>query len=163
MIGRLVLYAPILCGIGEYEVTEPFHHNTWEHAADDFQRGPDGTFDMSVTDPAVLEWFCSGCWHYDGESSPNGGRRDLCVDPSHILIDLAQIRTPTLVICGDRDPYLDDALVRRCLEDLPEGSVLEIIPGGSHVVFLEKPYHHDFQERLLRFLRDDTSVIDKAA
>ena len=153
MIGRLVLYAPILCGIGEYEVTEPFHHNTWEHAADDFQKRPDGSFDESVTDPAVLEWFCSGCWHYDGESSPNGGRREICVDSSKILIDLTQIRTPTLVICGDQDPYLNDHLVNRCLDDLPDGSALEIIPGGSHVVYLEKPWYHDFQERLLKFLK----------
>ena len=153
MIGRLVLYAPILCGIGEYEVTEPFHHNTWEHAADDFQKRPDGSFDESVTDPAVLEWFCSGCWHYDGESSPNGGRREICVDSSKILIDLKKIRTPTLVICGDQDPYLNDHLVNRCLDDLPDGSALEIIPGGSHVVYLEKPWYHDFQERLLKFLK----------
>ena len=124
MIGRLVLYAPILCGIGEYEVTEPFHHNTWEHAADDFQKRSDGSFDESVTDPAVLEWFCSGCWHYDGESSPNGGKREICVDSSKILIDLTQIRTPTLVICGDQDPYLNDHLVNRCLDDLPDGSAL---------------------------------------
>jgi len=153
MIGRLVLYAPILCGIGEYEVTEPFHHYTWEHAADDFQKRPDGSFDESVTDPAVLEWFCSGCWHYNGESSPNGGRREICVDSSKILIDLTKIRTPTLVICGDQDPYLNDHLVNRCLDDLPDGSALEIIPGGSHVVYLEKPWYHDFQERLLKFLK----------
>lgn len=163
MIDQLVLYAPILCGIGEYEVTEPFHHNTWEHAADDFQRGPDGSFDASVTDPVILELFCSGCWHYDGESSPNGGRRDICVDPSNLLIDLAKISTPTLVICGDRDPYLDYQLVNRCLDDLPEGSALEIIPGGSHVIFLEKPYYHDFQERLLRYLREEIQANDKAA
>ena len=163
MIGRLVLYAPILCGIGAYEVTEPFHHNTWEHAADDFQRGPDGSFDTSVTEPEVIELFCLGCWHYDGESSPNGGRKDICVDPSNILIDLKQIRTPTLVICGDRDPYLDYDLVNRCLEDLPEGSALEIIPGGSHVVFLEAPCYHDFQERLLQFLLNETQADDPAA
>lgn len=163
MISQLILYAPILCGIGEYEVPEPFHHNTWEHAADDFQRRPDGSFDDTAAEPAVREWFCSGCWHYDGESSPNGGRRDLCVDPSVLLIDLAQISTPTLVICGDHDPYLNYDLVNRCLEDLPEGSALEIIPGGSHVVYVEKPWYHDFQERLLRFLRDGISVNAPAA
>ena len=163
MINRLILYAPILCGIGEYEVAEPFHHNTWEHAADDFQRCSDGSFDESVTDPAILEWFCSSCWHYDGESSPNGGRREICVDPSVLLISLPKISNPTLVICGDQDPYLDDHLVNRCLDDLPDGSVLEIIPGGSHVVYVEKPFYHDFQERLLRFLQDEISVDDAAA
>ena len=163
MIDRLILYAPILSGIGDYEVTEPFHHNTWENAADDFQRGPDGSFDESVTDPVILEWFCSGCWHYDGESSPNGGRRDICVDPSVKLIDLTKISNLTLVICGDRDPYLNYHLVNRCLDDLPDGSELEMIPGGSHVVYLEKPYYHDFQDRLLQFLQDEISEIDKAA
>ena len=163
MIDRLILYAPILCGIGDDEVTEPFHHNTWEHAADDFQRCPDGSFDESVTDPTVLELFCSSCWHYDGESSPNGGRREICVDPSVQLINLTKISNPTLVICGDQDPYLDYHLVNRCLDDLPDGSALEMIPGGAHVVFMEKPYYHDFQERLLRFLQDEISVNDAAA
>ena len=41
-INRLVLYAPILCGLGQEEITEPFHHNTWEHAAEDFQKTADG-------------------------------------------------------------------------------------------------------------------------
>lgn len=85
------------------------------------------------------------------------------MDPSNLLIDLAKISTPTLVICGDRDPYLDYQLVNRCLDDLPEGSALEIIPGGSHVIFLEKPYYHDFQERLLRYLRKEIQANDKAA
>ena len=35
-LNRLVLYAPILSGLGNYEVSEEFRHNTWEHAADDF-------------------------------------------------------------------------------------------------------------------------------
>ena len=163
MIDRLILYAPILCGIGDYEVTEPFHHNTWEHAADDFQRCPDGSFDETITDPAVREWFCSSCWHYDGESSPNGGRRDICVNSSIRLIDLTQISTPTLVICGDQDPYLNYPAVNWCLDDLPDGSALEMIPGGSHMVYVEKPLYHDFQERLQRFLQDDIPVNDEAA
>ena len=62
------------------------------------------------------------------------------MDSSKTLIDLTQISTPTLVICGDQDPYLNYELVNRCLADLPEGSSLEMIPGGSHVVFLEKPF-----------------------
>ena len=64
-IGKLVLYAPILSGLGKAEITEPFHHNTWEHAADDFQRTGDGSFDDSITDPVVIELLCSGSWHYD--------------------------------------------------------------------------------------------------
>lgn len=151
-INKLVLYAPIISGIGEYEVTDAFHHNTWEHAADDFQRAEDGTFDYTITDPVVIEMLCSSSWHYDGESSPNGGRRDICVSSSQKLINIEEITVPTLVICGDRDPYLNYDLVYTAPDLLPEGSSLEIIEGASHVAIMEKPYHKDFQLRLLRFL-----------
>ena len=151
-IRKLVLYAPVFCGIGSYEVTEAFHHNTWEHAADDFQRDAGGHIDEAVTDPVVVEMWCSSCWHYDGEYSPNGGRRDVCVDPSEVLLDPGQITVPTLIICGDKDPYLDYERMEASLEKLPEGSALEVIPGGSHMVFIEKPYYRDFQEILAGFL-----------
>lgn len=163
LINKLVLYAPILCGIGEYTVTEPFHHNTWDHAADDFQRNEDGSIDEEITDPVIREWWCSSCWHFNGEFSPNGGRRDLCVDSSVNTIDLSKLRTPTLVICGDQDPYLNYEKVNACLDSLPEGSELEIIPGGAHMIFVEKPFYHDFQDRLLDFLNEDAEAIDKAA
>ena len=152
-VGKLVLYAPILSGVGEYNVTEAFHHNTWEHAADDFQKDDSGQFDLEVADPVIIGLFCSGCWHYDGERSPNGGRRDICVSDSEKLIDLSKIPVPTLVICGDKDPYLNYELVNASMESLPEGSSLEIIEGGSHVVYIEKPYYHDFQNRLINYLK----------
>ena len=153
-IRRLVLYAPILCGIGKSEVMEPFHHNTWAHAAGDFQCTQPGVLDYSIADPVVIEMLCSSSWHYDGEYSPNGGRRDICVDASQALIDLEKISAPTLVICGDSDPYLNYDRVNAVLRYLPEHSALEVIKGASHVAFLEKPYHRDFQDRLFRFLND---------
>ena len=152
-LNKLVLYAPILSGIGEEEISEPFHHNSWEHAAGDFQFAEDGSFDHMITDPVMIELFCSSCWHFDGEYSPNGGRREICVSESRKLIDLPKISAPTLIICGDRDPYLNDKLVNSSLEYLPEGSRLEVISGGAHAVFLEEPFYQDFQERLIRFLR----------
>ena len=153
-VDRLVLYAPILSGLGEYEVTDDFHYNTWEHAADDFQKEEDGDFDLSVTDPVIIEMYCSSCWHYDRDYSPNGGRRDLCVDETEKLIDLDAIEAPTLVICGDHDPYLNYELVDTVLDDLPEGSELKEIPGASHVLFLEEPYYHEFQDTVLAFLKN---------
>lgn len=151
-VRRLVLYAPILSGLGEQAVNEPFHQNSREHAAEDFQRGADGGFDPAITDPALVERWCASCMAYDGAHSPNGGRRDLCVSRSVSLIDPARLSVPTLVICGDRDPYLDRARLCSVLDLLPPGSALEIIAGGGHAVFVEKPFHRDFQERLLRFL-----------
>ena len=155
-LDRLVLYAPILCGIGEADVIEPFHHNSWEHAADDFQRSTDGTIDYDITDPVVVELFCSGSWHYDGDLSPNGGRRDVCVPKMQRLIDLSGITVPTLLICGDSDPYLNYELIDSALDELPEGSSLEMITGASHVAYIEKLYYQDFQNRLVRFLKGNT-------
>lgn len=151
-INRLVMYAPILSGLGEYEVTDAFHHNTWEHAADDFQRNKDGSFDHAITEPEMIEMYCSSCWHYDGEYSPNGGRKDICVAKSDKLIDLAGISVPTLVICGSNDPYLNFDLVNASLDSLPKGSALEVIEGGAHVIMYEKPYYQEFQKRLTSFL-----------
>ena len=153
-IRRIVLYAPILSGIGEYEVEDPFHHNTWEHAADDFQRNENGEFDTEITDPVVIEMFCSSCWHYDREQSPNGGRRDICIPVTEELIDLTKIPAPTLIICGDKDPYLNYDLLGSALSSLPDGSAVEMIEGGAHAVYLEDPYYLDFQNRLVEFLND---------
>ncbi|MCR5419541.1 MAG: alpha/beta hydrolase [Lachnospiraceae bacterium] len=152
-INKLVLYAPILSGIGAHEISDEFCGNEWIKAVEDFQTDESGNFDLSITDPVLIEMYASSCWHYDGASSPNGGRRDLCVDNSEIMIDLKKIDAPTLVICGSKDPYLDYELIDGAIELLPEGSRLEMIDGGSHVVFYEEPYYHDFQDRLLKFLR----------
>lgn len=152
-INKLVLYAPIMSGIGKCDVREPFHHNTWEHAAEDFQRNKNGIIDFSITDPMIVELWCSNCWHYDGDKSPNGGRRKICVDASEKLIDLSQLKIPTLIICGDKDPYLNYKLIENSLTQLPKGSEIKIIKGGSHVVFMEKPFHKDFQEKLINFLK----------
>ena len=154
-INKLVLYAPIMSGLGQYDVTEEYHYNSWEHAADDFQKNEDGGFDYSVTESAVVEIFCSSCWHYDREKSPNGGRRDLCVPTTEKLIHLEKITVPTLVICGDKDPYLNFDLIKTSLSSLPQGSELEIIKGGSHVMYIEKPFYHNFQKRLIQFLRSN--------
>ena len=151
-LNRLVLYAPILGGLGVYEVTEDFHHNTWEHAADDFQKNENGSFDYTITEREMIEMFCSSCWHYDGEQSPNGGRRDICVDKNEKLIDLSKITVPTLMICGGSDPYLNYDFVNSSLNELPEGSQLEVIDGGAHVIMYEKPYYREFQNKLIAFL-----------
>ena len=152
-IEKLVLYAPIIAGLGEAEITEPFHRNTWEHAAGDFQTDSSGSYDEAITDPMVLNLFCSNAWRYDGESSPNGGRRDLCVSESETLFDLEKITAPVLLIYGGSDPYLNYERLSEAAASLPEGSRVTVIPGGSHVVYIEKPYYREFQETLAEFLK----------
>ncbi len=154
-IRKLVLYAPILTGIGSYEVKEPFHHNSWEHAAEDFQHNTVGDFDYTITEPEIIERWCSSCWYYDGEFSPNGGRRDVCVPKSTMLIDLQALSIPTLLIYGDNDPYLNYEQLSNFIANIPTNFKVEIIKGASHVIMLEKPFYHDFQNRLIQFLNNE--------
>ena len=153
-LGKLVLYAPILTGIGEGEIAEPFNHNDWAGAAEDFQTREDGSFDPEITDPVLIEMWCSSCWHYDGDSSPNAWRKDALVSEDNALIDLEKITAPTLVIYGDKDPYLNYDAVNASLERLPEGSELKVIPGGSHILMYEKDCYKEFQDSVVAFLME---------
>jgi len=150
---KLVLYAPVLSGLGINEDYEPFHHNTWEDAAEDFQKNPDGTFNEFFTDPVIIELFCSSCWHYDGDTSPNGWRKDAMKEVSERLIDLDAITVPTLLIYGGNDPYMNYEVLADAGNHLPAGSDVQIIPGGSHIVILEKPFYREFQNQVIEFLR----------
>ncbi len=164
-INHLVLYAPILSGIGEREITEPFNHNTWEGAAEDFQKNEDGTFNTEITEQIMIDLFCSRCWKYDQDASPNGWRVDAFQDSGVTLIDLEAIKVPTLVICGDRDPYLNYDLVYASLDSLPAGSELKVIPGAAHAMIFEKPFYQEFQDTVVDFLEEsaDPQEQDEAA
>lgn len=152
-INKLVLYAPIISGLGNSEVKEDYHINDWKHAASDFQMTENGEYDLSIAEKEVIEIYCSNCWRYDGTKSPNGGRRDICVNKSKKLIDLKTISVPTLVICGSNDPYIDFERTMSALDELPSGSKLKVIEGASHVAFIEKPYYKEFRETVLSFLK----------
>ena len=149
---KLVLYAPILSGLGVKIQNEAFSHNTWESAAEDFQRNPDGTFDDHLTDPILIDMFCSSCWRYDGDSSPMGWSKDAFVEENTELIPLQQISVPTLIIYGDRDPYMNAERLRTAPNLLPKGSELRMIQGGSHIMMYEKNCYHDFQNSIVAFL-----------
>lgn len=153
MVNKLVLYAPILTGLGEAEVKNPYNHNTWEHAAGDFQLGPDGQIDYAIAEPAVVNAFQSNAWRYDKEASPNGGRRELLVNKGEILIPFDKIKVPTLAIGGDKDPYLDLPVLEREIAKLPEGSEFALIPGAAHAMMMEKPYYKRFRNNVVEFLR----------
>ena len=68
------------------------------------------------------------------------------------MIDLEKITATTLVICGDKDPYLNYDAVNASPERLPEGSALKVIPGGSHILLYEKNCYKEFQDEVVKFL-----------
>ena len=154
MVRRLVLYAPIVAGLGEQEVSEPFHANTWAGAAEDFQKTPEGAIDFSIVEKPVADTFLSNAWHYDKDSSPNGGRRDLLVSERARLIPTADIKAPVLIIVGSEDPYVSPALCEEAYKTLPDQkeSELFVVNGAAHAMMMECPYYKVFRERVLRFL-----------
>lgn len=153
LVSKLVLYAPILIGLGKADVSSPYNHNTWEHAAGDFQVGPDGQIDYAIVEPGVVNAFQSNSWRYDKESSPNGGRRELLVEKDKILIPFDRLKVPTLVIGGDKDPYLNLPMLEKEIAKLPQGSEFVLIPGAAHAMMMEKPYYKKFRELVVKFLR----------
>lgn len=154
-VRKLVLYAPIVAGLGDIEVTSPFNKNTWAHAAGDFQVREDKTIDDAITEPEVVDTFLSNCWRYDKDGSPNGGRRDLLVAPEKRLIPTAEIKAPVLVIAGSKDDYVSPELCKEALDSLPnKASRLEIIEGAAHAMMMEKPYYKIFREKVLDFLKN---------
>ena len=154
LVRKVVLYAPILTGLGAAKVTLPFNANTWKHAAGDFQTTAAGGIDYAITEAPVVATFQSNCWRYDQNSSPNGGRRDLLVDAQTSLIPLEKIKSPTLVIGGDKDPYLNMERVRETPQRLPKGSALIVMPGAAHSMMMEKPYYKQFREHVIQFLNN---------
>ena len=153
LVDRLVLYAPIVAGLASMDVSAPFNKNTWAHAAGDFQVKPDKSIDYDIVEPPVAATFLSNCWRYDGEGSPNGGRRDLLVDPQERLIPAASLQSSTLLIVGTKDEYVTVDLCKEALETLPEGSRLEVIEGGGHAMMMEKPHYKNFRNRVIDFLK----------
>jgi pimeloyl-ACP methyl ester carboxylesterase len=151
LVDKLILYAPIVAGLASIDVTEAYNANTWEHAASDFQIKPDGSIDYDIVERPAADTFLSNCWRYDGAGSPNGGRRDLLVDPGKRLIPIADIKAPTLLIMGDKDPYVPAALREEALEALADGKLI-VIEGAAHAMMMEKPYYKEFQARVLEFL-----------
>lgn len=154
LVKKLVLYAPIVAGLGDIEVKTAFNHNTWVHAAGDFQVNSDGSINYDIIEPEVVNAFQSNCWRYDRDSSPNGGRRDLLVAPDKRLIPTAELKMPVLLIAGSKDDYVSPELCKEAFDTLPDkNSRLEIIDGAAHAMMMEKPYYKIFREKVLDFLR----------
>ncbi len=155
LVKRLVLYAPIVAGLGEVNVENDFNKNTWLHAAGDFQVNEDKTINYEIAEPEVVNNFLANCWKYDEDKSPNGGRRDLLVSPEKRLIPTSKITVPVLIIVGSKDDYVSPELCTEAFNTLPNKlSKLEIIEGASHIMFLEKPFYKIFRSKILEFFKN---------
>lgn len=75
----------------------------------------------------------------------------LCCDRFDVMDRVAEILVPVLIITGDADIMTPLKYSRYLAERMP-GSRLAVIPGGGHLVFLEKP--DDVNREIDRFVRE---------
>lgn len=152
-IGRLVLFAPIQKGLGGPAVEEPWHPNSREHASEDFPRDETGLPDTEKIIAPVLELTLANCAEYDGEWSPNGGRRDISREKNAELFVPEEITVPVLVIGGTADSYMDWANIGKVfMRLLNENKRMRILENGSHSLLFEKAHYRKFREEILDFL-----------
>ncbi|MBN1497267.1 MAG: alpha/beta hydrolase [Spirochaetes bacterium] len=62
----------------------------------------------------------------------------LCCDRFDVMDRVSEIRIPTLIVSGDAD-VMTPLKYSRYLAERIHGSRLAVIPGGGHLVFLQKP------------------------
>jgi pimeloyl-ACP methyl ester carboxylesterase len=66
-----------------------------------------------------------------------------------LMGEIPEIRTPTLIVCGEDDRLTPVKYARFLHENIP-GSALAVIPGAGHMVMLERPV--EFTRALAAFL-----------
>ncbi|MDR1885737.1 MAG: alpha/beta hydrolase [Synergistaceae bacterium] len=152
-VRKLILYAPIVAGLGYSNVANAFVTEAWKGAPDDFQLDKDGKIDPAITDPGVVDLFNENTKKYDSHPVPNGGRRDLLSSPNSRLIPTALIKNPTLLLVGDKDPYVSVKLVYEALKSIPSDAEIQVFRGGGHALFMEIPHYVGFREAVVDFLK----------
>ena len=151
-VGKLILYAPIVAGLGQHDVTEAFKTEAWKGADEDFQRTKDNVIDPAITDPEVVKLFDKNTALYDNHPVPNGGRRDLLVAADKRLLPSAKLTMPVLVLVGDADPYVSVDLAKEAVAAMPANPKLVVFAGGGHALFMEIPHYKQFQKEVSTFL-----------
>ena len=146
---KLVLFAPIFTGLNSPAKLDSYHVNTPEHAAEDFQKLPDGTLDTSITEPELVKSFVDQCMTVDGKGSPNGLRVPLLGTDS--LIDLDRIGVPVLIIAGSRDPYLNRSVLDERMSRSPGKETYALFEDAGHAILFEKSHYRKFRNTLAQF------------
>jgi pimeloyl-ACP methyl ester carboxylesterase len=85
---------------------------------------------------------------------------DVAVQPLLTPRDLRRIEPPTMVVCGDRDPFVPVDHAWGISRQLPDGRLL-VAPGCGHEVMSRKPGL--FNEALAGFFRSTATVAAKRA
>ncbi len=89
--------------------------------------------------------------------TPVNGYAGCCaaIPKINVTSRLKEIRTPTLVICGNDDPATPPAMAREIQENIP-GAKLALIPQAAHLANIEQP--EAFNRALADFLSSPASA-----
>lgn len=157
-INSLILYAPIYHGKGLPTPTKGYQAFSDAAALSDFQiNSQTKQIIASIAESPVVQQYLAQCRQYDGMGSVNGCRKDL-FQPSQItLFDPKALTMPVLIIAGTNDPYVnwqhDIPYLSKVMPN--KNNAVIKIDGASHILMLEQPYYHFFQNSVLHFLRDN--------
>jgi 3-oxoadipate enol-lactonase len=90
-------------------------------------------------------------------STPVAGYAGCCaaIPKINVTTRLKEVRTPTLVICGNDDPATPPSMAREIQENIP-GAKLSLIPQAAHLANIEQP--EAFNRALAEFLSSPASA-----
>ena len=90
-------------------------------------------------------------------ATPPAGYAGCChaIPKINVTARLKEIKTPTLVICGENDPGTPPAMAREIQQNLP-GAKLTLIPQAAHLSNIEQP--EAFNRALADFLSSPASA-----
>lgn len=90
-------------------------------------------------------------------NTPVAGYAGCCaaIPKINLTARLKEIRTPTLVICGENDPGTPPAMAREIQQNIP-GAKLVLIPQAAHLANVEQP--EAFNRALAEFLSSPASA-----
>lgn len=151
-VRRLILYSPFYKFLKGLAPENDWHYYDPAQPRADFQFDSfSGELDYEKIDPMIANLWAADCKIFDGNKSPNGGRKDLLT--RDIQFEPQKLTMPVLLIAGSNDPYLVNVDVHELYKMLPNSkSELVLLEGGAHMIMIEKPYYKIFQNSIFKFL-----------
>jgi pimeloyl-ACP methyl ester carboxylesterase len=151
-VRRLILYAPNvqLKAPGLKPPTMEFRVNTEKRCQE--------TLEPEATEAGVIEIFCKEALQWNPQS-PNGVLMDFATRMP--LTDARQIAVPTMIIVGDLDrttPITQAELPGYFADLANTDKQWIIVPGGGHLLMIQKPRHRFFMEVAKWFSLDQPDV-----
>lgn len=166
MLDHLVLVSP---GMSGYKSSGPEEEKMWEEFDKQMKPQEDADREGRAADAVEMD---VNAWAAAQTPANRERITKIAMDNFHVHVEnpwklqvppeprawqrLFQIRTPTLLIIGDRDVPAQILMVDNIHSHIP-GSRKVLIPGADHIVNMSKP--DEFNRTVLEFLRTQTQEI----